>query len=63
MGIKGSNTAEVHFENVKVPVENLVGEEGEGFKVAMNVLNNGRFGIPAACTGAMKYCLQKTVGY
>lgn len=36
-------------------------EEGEGFKVAMNILNNGRFGIPAACTGAMKYCIQKTV--
>lgn len=36
-------------------------EEGEGFKIAMNILNNGRFGIPAACTGAMKYCIQKTV--
>jgi len=61
MGIKGSNTAEVHFENVKIPVENLLGEEGEGFKVAMNILNNGRFGIPAACTGSMKHCLQKTI--
>uniref|UniRef100_A0A914RKQ5 Very long-chain specific acyl-CoA dehydrogenase, mitochondrial n=1 Tax=Parascaris equorum TaxID=6256 RepID=A0A914RKQ5_PAREQ len=62
MGIKGSNTAEINFENTKVPVENLLGsmnskilrivsfaEEGEGFKVAMNILNNGRFGIPAAC--------------
>ncbi|KAJ1349803.1 hypothetical protein KIN20_005457 [Parelaphostrongylus tenuis] len=63
MGIKGSNTAEVHFDNVKVPVENLLGVEGEGFKVAMNILNNGRFGIPAACTGAMKYCIQKTVDH
>lgn len=36
-------------------------EEGDGFKIAMNILNNGRFGIPAACTGAMKYCIQKTV--
>ncbi|RCN26767.1 hypothetical protein ANCCAN_27506 [Ancylostoma caninum] len=63
MGIKGSNTTEVHFENVKVPVENLLGVEGEGFKVAMNILNNGRFGIPAACTGAMKLCIQKTVGF
>ncbi|CAD6192164.1 unnamed protein product [Caenorhabditis auriculariae] len=61
MGIKGSNTAEVTFENVKVPVENLLGQEGEGFKVAMNILNNGRFGIPAACTGSMKHCIQKTV--
>jgi len=61
MGIKGSNTAEVHFENVKIPVENLLGEEGEGFKVAMNILNNGRFGLPAGCTGSMKYCLKKTI--
>ncbi|VDO54765.1 unnamed protein product [Haemonchus placei] len=63
MGIKGSNTTEVHFDNVKVPVENLLGKEGEGFKVAMNILNNGRFGIPAMCTGAMKYCIQKTVDH
>ncbi|KAI1719984.1 acyl-CoA dehydrogenase, middle domain-containing protein [Ditylenchus destructor] len=59
MGIKGSNTAEVHFDNV--PVENLLGEEGEGFKVSMNILNNGRFGIPAACTGSMKYSINKTI--
>ncbi|TMS33817.1 hypothetical protein L596_001509 [Steinernema carpocapsae] len=63
MGIKGSNTAEVYFENVKIPVENMLSEEGEGFKVAMNILNNGRFGIPAACTGAMKFCIQKTVDH
>uniref|UniRef100_A0A914HE95 Very long-chain specific acyl-CoA dehydrogenase, mitochondrial n=1 Tax=Globodera rostochiensis TaxID=31243 RepID=A0A914HE95_GLORO len=61
MGIKGSNTTEVHFDNVKVPAENLLGVEGEGFKVAMNILNNGRFGIPAATTGSMKYCIQKTI--
>uniref|UniRef100_A0A183VBG7 Very long-chain specific acyl-CoA dehydrogenase, mitochondrial n=1 Tax=Toxocara canis TaxID=6265 RepID=A0A183VBG7_TOXCA len=63
MGIKGSNTAEVNFENTKVPVENLLGEEGDGFKVAMNILNNGRFGIPAACTGSMKWCIKKTVDH
>ncbi|KAK0393344.1 hypothetical protein QR680_000161 [Steinernema hermaphroditum] len=61
MGIKGSNTAEVYFENVKIPVENMLGAKGEGFKVAMNILNNGRFGIPAAMTGAMKHCIQKTI--
>uniref|UniRef100_A0A0M3IL14 Very long-chain specific acyl-CoA dehydrogenase, mitochondrial n=1 Tax=Ascaris lumbricoides TaxID=6252 RepID=A0A0M3IL14_ASCLU len=63
MGIKGSNTAEINFENTKVPVENLLGKEGEGFKVAMNILNNGRFGIPAACTGSMKWCIKKTVDH
>ncbi|GMR37631.1 hypothetical protein PMAYCL1PPCAC_07826, partial [Pristionchus mayeri] len=61
MGIKGSNTAVVDFENVKIPKENLLGGEGEGFKIAMNILNNGRFGIPAAMTGAMKHCIKKTI--
>uniref|UniRef100_A0A0N5AJS3 Very long-chain specific acyl-CoA dehydrogenase, mitochondrial n=1 Tax=Syphacia muris TaxID=451379 RepID=A0A0N5AJS3_9BILA len=61
MGIKGSNTTSVYFENTKVPAENLIGREGEGFKVAMNILNNGRFSIPAACTGAMKTCIIKTI--
>ncbi|GMS85400.1 hypothetical protein PENTCL1PPCAC_7575, partial [Pristionchus entomophagus] len=63
MGIKGSNTAVVDFENVKIPKENLLGGEGEGFKVAMNILNNGRFGIPAAMTGAMKHCIKKTIDH
>ncbi|PAV63024.1 hypothetical protein WR25_09069 isoform A [Diploscapter pachys] len=45
----------------KIPASNLIGQEGEGFKVAMNILNNGRFGIPAAMTGAMKFCIQKTI--
>lgn len=44
MGIKASNTAEVYFENVHIPVENVIGKVGEGFKIAMHVLNNGRFG-------------------
>uniref|UniRef100_A0A915PXZ4 Very long-chain specific acyl-CoA dehydrogenase, mitochondrial n=1 Tax=Setaria digitata TaxID=48799 RepID=A0A915PXZ4_9BILA len=61
MGIKGSKTVEVHFDNTKVPVDNLLGAEGEGFKLAMNILNNGRFGIPAACTGSMKFCIRKTI--
>ncbi|KAF8362371.1 acdh-12 [Pristionchus pacificus] len=63
MGIKGSNTAVVDFENVKIPKENLLGAEGEGFKIAMNILNNGRFGIPAAMTGAMKHCIKKTIDH
>ncbi|CAG9533914.1 unnamed protein product [Cercopithifilaria johnstoni] len=63
MGIKGSETVEVHFDNTKVPAENLLGVEGEGFKLAMNILNNGRFGIPAACSGSMKFCIQKTIAH
>ncbi|XP_013781569.1 very long-chain specific acyl-CoA dehydrogenase, mitochondrial-like [Limulus polyphemus] len=59
MGIKASNTAEVHFEDVKVPVENVLGEVGEGFKVAMNILNNGRFGMAAALSGTMRFAIEK----
>lgn len=61
MGIKCSNTAEVHFDDVKVPRENLLGEEGGGFKVAMNILNNGRFGMAACLAGTMRSSIQKAV--
>jgi very long chain acyl-CoA dehydrogenase len=61
MGIKASNTASVHFDNVHVPVENLLGKEGEGFKVAMNVLNNGRFGMASALSGTMKKLISRAV--
>ena len=58
MGIKCSNTAEVHFDNVKVPKENVLGEVGKGFHVAMQILNNGRFGMGAALSGTMKACIK-----
>ena len=45
MGIKCSNTAEVYFENTPIPAENVLGGVGNGFKVAMQILNNGRFGM------------------
>jgi len=61
MGIKASNTAELHFDEVKVPRENLLGEEGGGFKVAMNILNNGRFGMAAVLAGTMRGSIQKAV--
>lgn len=63
MGIKASNTAEVYFENVRVPAECVLGEIGGGFKVAMNILNNGRFGMAAALSGTMKGVLAKAVRY
>ncbi|XP_071645789.1 very long-chain specific acyl-CoA dehydrogenase, mitochondrial [Temnothorax longispinosus] len=63
MGIKCSNTAAIFFEDVKIPAENLLGKEGEGFKVAMNILNNGRFGMSAALSGTMRYCITKAVNH
>ena len=60
MGIKCSNTTEVYFDNVKIPVENVLGEVGEGFKVAMNILNSGRFGMVAALSGCMKTLIEKS---
>lgn len=61
MGIKASNTAALFIDECKVPVENMLGGVGDGFKVAMNILNNGRFGMAAALSGTMKYCINKAV--
>ncbi|XP_015730212.1 complex I assembly factor ACAD9, mitochondrial [Coturnix japonica] len=60
LGIRGSNTCEVHFENTKVPVENVIGEIGGGFKVAMNILNSGRFSMGSASAGVIKKLIEMT---
>ncbi|MGE4233789.1 MAG: acyl-CoA dehydrogenase family protein [Bacteriovoracia bacterium] len=54
MGIRSSATSAVYFENVKIPVENILGKRGQGFKVAMEILNNGRSGLAAGNTGGAK---------
>ena len=59
MGIKCSNTTEVYFDNVPVPVENVIDGPGKGFKVAMQILNNGRFGMGAALSGTMRKVIQQ----
>lgn len=59
MGIKCSNTTEVYYEDVRVPVENVLGGVGNGFKVAMNILNNGRFGMAAALGGTQRAALRQ----
>ncbi len=51
LGIRGSSTTEIFLDDVKVPVENVLGEVGRGFKVAMEVLNNGRLGLASGCVG------------
>lgn len=63
MGIKASNTAEVYFEDTIIPAENVLGGVGNGFKVAMEILNNGRFGMAAALSGTMRYSIKKAVDF
>ena len=61
MGIRSSNTASVYFDNVKVPVENVLSKVGDGFKIAMNILNNGRFGMGAAMSGLIRMLLSRSI--
>merc|ERR1712112_360175 len=63
MGIKCSNTAEVYFENTPIPTENVLGGVGNGFKVAMAILNNGRFGMGAALSGTMRSVIKKAAEF
>ncbi len=63
MGIRGSATYELIFNNVKVPKENLLGELGKGFKVAMSTLDGGRIGIAAQALGIAQGAIDETVKY
>lgn len=63
LGIRAGNTGELFFDNLKVPVENLIGEEGEGFKIAMSALDNGRFTVAAGAVGQIMACLEASVAY
>ncbi|MBA2733601.1 MAG: acyl-CoA dehydrogenase family protein, partial [Acidobacteria bacterium] len=63
MGIKGSSTRALILQDVKVPVENLLGEVGKGAKIAFNILNIGRFKLGASCVGGMKLMIHDSVRY
>ena len=63
MGIRGSATASLVFENCIVPEENLLGKEGEGFKIAMHTLDGGRIGIAAQALGIAEGALNEAVAY
>jgi len=63
MGIKGSSTRQVFFNNVKVPVENMLSERGNGFKIALNILNIGRIKLGAAVMGGAKGGIDESVRY
>ncbi len=63
MGFKGSSTRSITLEDVKVPVENLLGEIGKGHRIAFNILNVGRFKLGASTVGGCKYVLKHAVPY
>lgn len=63
LGIRSSSTAELVFNNVKVPKENLLGEEGQGFKIAMGTLDGGRIGIAAQALGIAQGAYENALEY
>lgn len=63
MGIKGSSTRQVFFNDVKIPVENLLYEREKGFKIAVNILNIGRIKLCGGVMGAAKSCITESVNY
>lgn len=63
MGIRGSKTSSITFDNVVVPKENILGVEGKGFLLAMKTLDAGRLGLGAACLGACKELLELSTAY
>ena len=63
LGIRASDTCELYFEDCEVPVENRIGEEGAGFKIAMNTLGGGRIGIAAQALGIARAALEAAVAY
>src|SRR4030066_2283865 len=63
MGIKGSSTAQIYYNDVKVPVENLLGKRGEGFRIALSILHMGRIKLGANALGASKKTINDSVQY
>ncbi|MGL6033075.1 MAG: acyl-CoA dehydrogenase family protein [Kurthia gibsonii] len=62
-GIRAGNTGELFFDDVLIPKENLLGQEGEGFKIAMAALDNGRFTVAAGAVGLIEACIEASVSY
>ena len=63
LGLRSSETASLIFEDCRVPRENLLGEEGEGFRIALATLDGGRIGIAAQALGIAQGCLEESVAY
>jgi alkylation response protein AidB-like acyl-CoA dehydrogenase len=63
LGLRASDTAELQFDNVEVPDEALLGDIGDGFKVAMSALDSGRYSVAAGCVGICQGCVNASVAY
>ena len=63
LGIRSSDTCELYFDDVRVPEENIVGKEGDGFKIALSTLDGGRIGIASQALGIAQASLEKSVDY
>jgi alkylation response protein AidB-like acyl-CoA dehydrogenase len=63
LGVRAGSTGWINMENVEVPLENRLGEEGEGFKVAMAALDNGRYTVAAGATGLIRACMEDSIKY
>ena len=63
LGVWAGSTGELFFSDVEVPAENLVGEEGQGFEIAMYALDQGRFTVAAGACGVVRACLERSIAY
>lgn len=63
LGVRAGNTGEIFFEDMRVPLDNRIGEEGDGFKVAMSALDHGRYTVASGAVGIIQACLDACVPY
>jgi glutaryl-CoA dehydrogenase (non-decarboxylating) len=63
LGVRAGSTGWIHFDDVAVPVENRLGEEGEGFYIGMSALDNGRYTVGWGATGLIRACLEDSIRY
>lgn len=63
LGVRAGSTGWINFQDVKVPVENRIGEEGEGFKITMSAFDHGRYTVASGATGLIRACLEASVSY
>ncbi len=63
LGVRAGSTGWINFQDVKVPAENRIGEEGEGFKITMSAFDHGRYTVASGATGIIRACLEASVSY